>query len=69
MEQINAIIDQQKFLSIINSSSWPTTKVIDCSSKYQLLQHLVECEVYQKRQMSMICLAKGLDHFPLLKKI
>ena len=35
------------------------------------MQHLVEHEVYQKRQMSMICLARGLNRFnllPLIKK-
>ena len=53
-------------MSIVNSSTWPTTKIIDCTSKHQLIQHLVECEVYYKRQVAMTCLARGLDYWNLL---
>ncbi len=69
MEEIDTIVDEQKYLAIINSSNWPTTKVINTSTKYQLMQHLLECEVYQKRQMAMACLAKGFQYFNLLPLI
>ena len=37
-EKIDATVD--KYLAIINSSSWPTTRVVNGTTKYQLMQHL-----------------------------
>lgn len=63
--QIDVILDDDKYMSIINSSNWPTTRVINCTTKYELLQHVIENEVFHKRRIAMSCVARGLDRFGL----
>ena len=70
------IVDQDKFMGIINGSNWPSTRII---KKHELLQHLLLYEVCEKRRGAMLCIAKGLGHlgltpllnahFPLFKEV
>ena len=47
-------------MAIINSSSWPVTKCIDCRSKFQLGQTLLIEEVLHKREANIRALRRGM---------
>ena len=44
-DDINDIIDDPRYMAIVNSSGWPTTKCITTISKTEVLQQLVLNEV------------------------
>ena len=48
-------------MAIINSSSWPVTKSIDCKSKFQLGQTLLIEEILHKREANIRALRRGMD--------
>ena len=49
-DDINDIIDDPRYMAIVNSSGWPTTKSITTASKSEFLQQLTLNEVILKRQ-------------------
>ena len=53
------ILDDSTNIAIINSSSWPVTKCIDCRSKFQLGQTLL-IEVLHKREANIRALRRGM---------
>ena len=58
---LEEILDDSTNMAIINSSSWPVTKSIDCRSKFQLGQTLLIEEVLHKREANIRALRRGMD--------
>lgn len=61
MEKIIEIIDDARFVGILNSSSWPLTKCINTATKNEFLQCLIFGEVIQNRQPAIQAFCRGLD--------
>ena len=55
------------YLAIVNSSGWPTTKVITLSNKTELISGLVLQEVVLKREAQLQSFRKGLDYLGVLQ--
>ena len=68
-DDINDIIDDPRYMAIVNSSGWPTTKCITTISKSEFLQQLVLNEVIMKRQHAIKALCRGLDRLNVAKLI
>ena len=47
-DEINDIIDQDKFLSLINASGWKATAPINVATKHEFLHQLIHQEVILK---------------------
>ena len=58
--ELEKILDDSTNMAIINSSSWPVTKCIDCRSKFQLGQTLLIEEVLHKREANIRALRRGM---------
>ena len=58
--QMMISVDEPKFLSLINSSGWDTTKCINSNFKHEFLYLLIK-EAILKRIVSMDALANGLE--------
>ena len=48
-ECVDDVIDDPRFMAILNSSGWPMTRCVSLASKAELLQQLIFHEVVQKR--------------------
>ena len=66
-DDINDVIDDPRYMAIVNSSGWPTTKCITTISKSEFLQQLILNEVVLKRQHAIQALCRGLDHLNVAK--
>ena len=60
-EDINNIVDEPKYLSLVNCSGWNPTKCINNNSKHEFLYLLIKEEVILKRITSMDALINGLE--------
>ena len=59
--ELGEILDDSTNMAIINSSSWPVTKSIDCKTKFQLGQTLLIEEVLHKCEANIRALRRGMD--------
>ena len=59
--EIDAVLDQPTFLSIVNQSSWGHVQAVTMSSKHSFLQLLIWDEVIQHRLVNIHALMKGLN--------
>ena len=66
-DDINDIIDDPRYMAIVNSSGWPNTKSITTVSKSEFLQQLILNEVILKRQHAIKALCRGLDCLNITK--
>ena len=66
-ESIDDIIDDPRFMAILNSSGWPVTRCVSLTSKAELLQQLIFSEVVLKRQQAIHHLCTGLGHLNIMK--
>ena len=66
-EQLDEVLGEEKYMTIINAYGWDPTKFIPLSSKNMLLHKLMHQEVVQKRDQQILQI-RGLitlrDHFP-----
>ena len=61
------MIDDPRFMAILNSSGWPVTRCVSLASKSELLQQLIFNEVVQKRQQAIHSVCRGLDQLKVVK--
>lgn len=59
-EELNVVVDNPCYLSIINSCGWPITKPITLTSKIEFIHRLVYHEVIGKRLSAISSFKKGL---------
>ena len=59
--ELDNIVDEPKFLSLINASGWNTTIPINSATKNEFLQKLIHEEVLLKRLPAMDAFSKGLE--------
>ena len=64
--ELEKILDDSTNMAIINSSSWPVTKCINCRSKFQLGQTLL-IEVLHKREANIRALRRGMHVLGFIK--
>ena len=68
-ESINQLLDEDKYMAIVNASGWPTTKMITLINKAEFLEGLIIHEVINKRDMQITAFGKGLEQLGLLTLI
>ena len=66
-DEINTILDDPKFMAVISSSKWPSTRMIKPDNKHSLLQNLITEELITKRAQHLVAFARGLEKFELQK--
>lgn len=64
--ELDQLLEDEKFMIIINSSRWPVTKPINIESKMDLLNCLVTEELIYKRLHNIEALRKGLSYLGFL---
>ena len=65
-EGINHLLDEEKYMAIVNASGWPTTKMITVINKAEFLEGLINQEVVDKRDVQIAAFGKGLEQFGIL---
>lgn len=68
-EEIDGLLEQDKYMTLVNASGWSVSTPINLSTKGALLQGLVWDEVVGKRERQVRAFRKGLDRFGLLDMI
>lgn len=68
-EDIDSLLQQGKFMCIINTSGWSITTPINMSTKASLLQGLIWDEVVGKREQQLRAFRKGLENFGIMRLV
>ena len=58
---MDAVLDEEKYMSIINASGWDLTKKVTQVTKNNLVQGLIVEEVIGKRERRMCAMKNGLE--------
>ena len=67
VDETNKIIDDPRYVGILNSCGWSTTKCINTTSKTEFLQCLIHNEVIHKRLGAIQAFCQGLEHLHLVR--
>lgn len=68
-EEIDEILDEHRYMAIVNASGWPTTKMLTPSNKAEFLSGLIQQEVVYKRDSAIAAFGRGLELLSLLTLI
>ena len=68
-EGINHLLDEEKYMAIVNASGWPTTKMITVINKAEFLEGLINQEIVNKRDVQIAAFGKGLEQLGILTLI
>lgn len=63
---IDSLIDEDKYLAIINSSGWPPTKVLTPRNKAEFMNRLIQQELVSKRDAAISAFGRGLELLGIL---
>ena len=63
---ISKLVDEERYIAIVNSSGWPPTRVIAPNNKVEFLEGLINQEVLKKREAQIAAFGKGLEQLGLL---
>lgn len=66
-EDINSLLDDPKYSTIVNHSGWPVGRVLNLKSKGDFITSILVEELVDKRIQLLQNFREGLDHFSLLK--
>lgn len=66
-EDINSLLDDPKYSTIVNRSGWPVGRVLNLKSKGDFITSILVEELVDKRIQLLQNFREGLDHFSLLK--
>ena len=65
LDQINNVLDDLRYTSILNSSGWPTTKYINTTTNADFLQYLIHNVVHNwLKSVQSFC--QGLEHLEVV---
>jgi hypothetical protein len=68
-EAINKLLDQDKYIGILNSSGWPTTRILSPENKAEFMQELIVQELITKRAKVINAFCRGLEILGVLTLI
>ena len=60
-EELDAVLDEDKYIAIVNSSGWPGTKVITLTNKTEFVNCLVWQQIVSSREEAVIAFGHGLE--------
>lgn len=60
-EELDDVLDNQAFHHLINTSGWPTSKLISMTSKMEFIHCLIVNEVVHKRSAATMAFRQGLS--------
>ena len=66
-DEINQLLDQEVSMVLVNSSGWSPMKVVNKTTKNELVQGLLFNEVIYKREKQLQAFRKGLDRLGFLQ--
>ena len=60
--KINELLEDDKYLAIVNSSGWPPTRLLTMANKAEYLYGLIHQELVYRRESAITSFGKGLEH-------
>lgn len=60
-DDIDQLLDQDKYIAIVNSSGWPTTKMLRPTNKAEFLDGLIRQELIIRRGKAIDAFGRGLE--------
>ena len=67
--EINQLLDEDRYLAIVNSSGWPPTKMLTLTNKAEFLNGLIHQELVSNREAAITSFGRGLELLGMLTMI
>ena len=68
-DEIKNLLDQDKYLAVVNSCGWPPEKFITLANRIELINGLIEQELVHKRERVIAAFGRGLEALGMLALI
>lgn len=60
-EEIDCLLDEDKYMAIVNNSGWPTTRVLTLRNRVEFIDGLIRQNLITSREAAITAFGKGME--------